>query len=347
VGKRQHFVPRFYLKAFGTTDRLINLYNIRRRRAINDVSLRDQCYTHNMYGADGAIEGALADLERIAARVIDGLREDPCPPVAGDAAHLGLLAFVILQLSRTEGARAAARAMAHELEDAVFEGTPPSELRMNEEQALTLMLGCVPEMLDTTRDLAITSVIAGQGEFLTSDNPAFKYNQYCEGVRHFGVTGTRARGLQIFLPLSPQLLLMFYDAGVYKVGTRRRAQVVQATQSDVFALNRLQFMNAQDNIFYHDRQVEDECQPLLDSVVKHRTSNRPRVVQATNTQNQRDVLLHQFWPMPQLNLRVSFVSIRRDARRIDLFERSQLFRDGRKASPERPGPGAIRFKVRR
>lgn len=347
MGKRQHFVPRFYLKAFGTTDRLINLYNLSRRRAIIDASLRDQCYTHNMYGADGVIEAALADLERLAAGVIDGLRTDPRPPLAGGPAPLSLLTFVVLQLARTEGARAAAIAMAREFEDAVFAGSPPKGFRMNSEESLFMMMQSVPEMLETARDLAATTVIAADGEFLTSDNPAFKYNQYCEGVRHFGVTGTKARGLQIFIPLSPRVLLMLYDAGVYRVGTRRHSQVVRATKGDIFALNRLQFMNAQHNVYYHDLTSAVHCPRLQDSVAQQRKSNRPRVIQAVNTLDERDVLLHQFWPMPQLNLALSFVDIRRNARRIDLFERAQLFRDGRKTNTERPGPGSLRFEVRR
>lgn len=57
--------------------------------------------------------------------------------------------------------------------------------------------------------------------FITSDHPVIRYNQFLEMRRHpGGNAGLAAKGLQVFLPLSPKHMLLFYDDWVYKVGGR-------------------------------------------------------------------------------------------------------------------------------
>ena len=74
-------------------------------------------------------------------------------------------------------------------------------------------------MKEAISDLKVHLVWSPHQVFLTSDNPIFKYNQYCEGVRFSGVTGGGSRGLQIFVPLSPYLHLILYDDRTYRVRT--------------------------------------------------------------------------------------------------------------------------------
>ena len=83
-------------------------------------------------------------------------------------------------------------------------------------------LQSLPAMLDAISDLHGHLLVSTTNDFITSDNPAFKYNQYCEEVQHMGITGALCSGLQIFLPLTPQLHLLLYDPATYKVRRSER-----------------------------------------------------------------------------------------------------------------------------
>jgi hypothetical protein len=229
---------------------------------------------------------------------------------------------------------------------AVFDGQVPAEFRTSKEEALAMILGAGPEVFSTMLDLAAVLILTRRPVFLTSDNPAFKYNQYCEGVRFVGVTGAKSKGLQVFLPLAPDMTLLLYDAAVYKVGSRRARGVVIANNQDVWALNRLQFVSAQDNVLFSEWELASSCKTLAQSVARARAASGPRVTKAYNVDNDRDVLLHQYSAMPQLDLKLSFVSVRKDARRIPLIERGQLFRHGRKTAIGVAGNNAVRFETR-
>src|SRR5687767_15030377 len=105
MGEKHHYVPRFYLTAFASAFRRINLFNLRRQIAIKDVSLRDQCYARHLYG-DNGVEQALATIESHAAAVIRGLISSRSVPRPGTADRAVLHMFVALQHVRTTGQRA-------------------------------------------------------------------------------------------------------------------------------------------------------------------------------------------------------------------------------------------------
>jgi hypothetical protein len=69
---------------------------------------------------------------------------------------------------------------------------------------------------------------------ITSDHPVVRCNQYFERHPSLSDSGLICRGLQIFLPLNPQYLLVLFDSDVYKVGGRNfRVTCVDATKDDV------------------------------------------------------------------------------------------------------------------
>jgi hypothetical protein len=71
---------------------------------------------------------------------------------------------------------------------------------------------------------------------------------------------------------------------------------------------------------------------------------------AVDVADEHSELLHQYWPMPQLGLRLSFLGIQRNARRIPLFGRARLVRGPYKTAPrqgESDGAEHRRFEVRK
>jgi hypothetical protein len=324
---RHHYVPRFYLRAFASSPRRIHLYNIRRDVVIRDASLRDQCHAHRLYGNNG-VEDAFAGIESRAARVLAALMcEVPEIPERGSSESQLLFTFLALQLRRTLGAAVGVREMSAAFNSAVFEGSSPPWFA-NADDAMELSLSAAQFMAHTLIDLAVQLVRAPEhSSFVTSDNPVFCYNLYCEGIVHSGVTGTRCGGFQLFFPLSPRVLLVAYDARVYKVGTRSGQRVALARERDVAELNRLQFVSAHRNVYFNDASISKTCGAMSQSVSRIRAQDKPRVVVAVDVDDDRSELVHQFRPMPDLGLRLSFVSIRKDARRIPLQERAHRHRD--------------------
>src|SRR5207237_4965802 len=89
--------------------------------------------------------------------------------------------------------------------------------------------------------------------FVISDHPVVLYNQYAEhhaDLQHcLGITGLAAKGLQMFLPLSPAVTLAVFDPSTYQYGGRERI-VVRAGPQDVTYLNRLQAIQGVKCIYF-------------------------------------------------------------------------------------------------
>ena len=349
MGKRHHFVPRFYLAAFSGAPRRINLFNLKRSQLIAEASLRDQCYVHRLYGSNDEIESALAQIEDLAAEVFRIMRNRHIVPGGGTPERDALMMFLGLQMARTTAAQANAVASSRLLANVAFDGSPPKEFETTADDAMRMMLAAAPTVVAAIRDLSVTLVLADSSgiSFVTSDNPVFKYNSYCEGITDFGVTGAIGRGLQLFLPVSPQLLIYLFDPVVYKLA-RTRSRLVSATRQDVEALNRLQLVGATENIYFAQRELGIWIGETASTIQPIRAVDKPRITRAVEEGNERSELLHEYWPMPQLGLQLSFVSIRPGLQRVPLLERIRQVRTPyRRETQTDDSSGVVRrFEVR-
>lgn len=320
-------MPKFYLNAFKSAEKRIHIFNIRRKLAVQDASLRDQCYAHRLYGEDDIVENALSKIEGVAARVIARIIETDSPPDAGSQDHYVLGVFLALQLNRTIAAISTAREMSRAMGRAAF-GDPQAEgFAPSDDEALAMALSAAPRMAETLQDLGMAVINSRPPDsFVTSDNPVVRYNTYCEGITFAGVTGSASSGFQLALPLSPRKLLLLYDRGVYRMGSWKSSKSVAANREDVRQLNRLQVLSANTNVYFHDWSLELGISSLSSKLASIRAGVRPRVNVAEEDLNERSQLIHQFWPMPQMNLDLSFIRIRRNARRISLHDRANSYR---------------------
>lgn len=343
MGRRHHFVPRFYLATFSSAPRRINILNLKRSQLILEASLRDQCYAHRLYGVDDAIEDTLAEFEGVSAKLFRTIRDRRLIPGGGTAERDVLMQFIGLQLARTTAAQANAMDTSRLMADVAFDGSPPDWYDLSSADAMRLTLSMGPMMAATIRDLSATLILSCPGHsFATSDNPAFRYNSYCEGITDSGVTGTQCRGLQIFLPVSPQLLLYLFDAAVYKLARSSR-HFVTATPEDMDDLNRIQLVGAHENVYFDTPALGSSLLRSASTVQSIRQVIGPRITKAVDVEDDRSELLHQYTPMPQLQLKLSFVSIRSNALRVPLFERVRQMRGPYKVRHRDTDPsGAVR-----
>lgn len=162
--------------------------------------------------------------------------------------------------------------------------------------------------------------------FMTSDNPVFKYNLYCESFTAGGTTGATSTGLLIFLPISPRFCLLLYDGSVYKVGRPGKQELIITTSADVNLINGMQYIGADANLYFSKGFSSDYFERLSATYGGARLEMGIRTIEAAEVGNPLNILVHQYRHIPNLHLSLSFLSIRRNARRVSLASRIKSYR---------------------
>ena len=251
--KRQHYVPRCYLKPFSlaSAGAAINLYNIPRSRAVRNAPVKGQCAKDYLYGNDLGLEHALQSFEGAYARVLRVVQTAAGQPTKQDLKLLQGFAYV--QYARTDMAMRRLRMMQEGMSNAICEGRPvmPPGLDLSDRALMLSSIQMCAELQEYIEDLKICIVKNETGsDFVTSDDPSiFTSRFYVQRLRKqsFGVCSS---GVLLFLPLTPRLLLMCYDGGVYTIPDKRGCYVSITSQADAFALNELQYLKAAENIYF-------------------------------------------------------------------------------------------------
>lgn len=147
-------------------------------------------------------------------------------------------------------------------------------------------------------------------KFITSDNPVVFRNPFLWNRKGLSNIGLATLGLQIFLPISPDALLMFYDEKIYKIGQKNSQEVSLADPRDIENLNDLQWLNAQENVYFNDQVLDAElhrgfnkCVPLR-NYFKTIVNEFPSVDVNEETQSS---LIQVSKPEHKIELKLSFV----------------------------------------
>lgn len=256
--KRQHFVPRFYLKWFTKEPRLINLYNWNHQKAIFNASLKEQCYVDYFYGADGRLESSLSEIEGFISNYFRAVNEEGFLPDRADGHHDLLLFWIVLQSCRTPYAAD----MLNELTDKMVKATLEhhkdvsqemlDKVKIHHTDPIKAVIGYKSPAYPLLRDLHMKLIVCPPGtEFITSDTPVVAHNQMMRWRSHIGnTTGLTWKGLQYFYPMSSRVLLMLYDPNVYIVGDRRKPWHLITEKQDVEEINVLTAANSYENIYF-------------------------------------------------------------------------------------------------
>ncbi len=100
--------------------------------------------------------------------------------------------------------------------------------------------------------------------FITSDNPIVTYNQFMEMKGHYtGATAIVAKGLQIFFPVYPRMMVCLYDPYVYKYGDDEKHTIVTESERDVDQFNTLQFLSSESQLYFNDFISEEYITSLV------------------------------------------------------------------------------------
>lgn len=257
--KNQHYVPQFYQRYFSSDGKMIGTFVVENKKYIPAAPIKNQASGDYFYSPNMKIEDALTSLEGLASTAINKLIDNPKKALPDEDA-MAIYVFTMIQFGRTkafadrmsvhanvsgttilktyiEAMRKTTRA--HEVEEITDEILDGVSIQLNEPGLHSL--GIIAEMIDVLGDLQpYGKVLINQTKkaFITSDNPSCLYDQHFEriGDLHYALGSC---GIQMYLPLTPNLAILYYDGDCYKVGDKKKHYVEITQESDVQELNKL------------------------------------------------------------------------------------------------------------
>lgn len=280
ITKNQHYVPQFLLNHFGWDAKKlkrINIFDTARATVRYNQAVKEVFSQNYFYDKDNSVENLLSnDIEAPAAAAID-------KSVNGQVSISGedrpaLLRFISALLYRTPQAKQKALSFINSFLESVVE----QSLKLNGLDSNEAAKG----RIEPKDPGGLVSMITLQGiidagmlidldfhiiknnttlEFCISDHPAFSYNWLYRDLEHPAVTSLTAKGLQIFLPLSPHLLLCLYDTQIYKYGKKNSCITEIFNAFDVEILNSFQIINSESIIGFNGKKGEASLRKLYTS----------------------------------------------------------------------------------
>lgn len=281
-------MPRFYLKLFSPSaeGKSINIYNINRANVIVNGNLEKQCYQDYFYGKEPKIEKALGVLEGECSQIFRDITETLSLPSNPSKAFLDILRYMVVQYFRTVYAAEELNEFVEKfVKHLMTKDLGAKQLSLTEEQMSSIKINInEPSLLALTTsylsywlliDLEAKLLrISSEHEFVTSDHPVVFYNQLMSFRRDGSNVGLAAKGLQIFFPVNPKLMVMLYDGSVYGVGLRHSRVLDLNSKDDIEQLNRLQYVSARENIYF--RNKDSDIIKSFDAAQHFRRSRKAR-----------------------------------------------------------------------
>jgi hypothetical protein len=271
--KNQHYIPKFYLKNFSyqNNKKQIGIFNLKSSFFYQRSKLKSQGSKNFFYGYDGVIEDWLSEIEGHLATFIRDINESLKPPKKHSEKHIELLAFINLTYLRNPVQIENIKASREQVKKRLLELDPTVDVNkfipeVSHESAIDTALSGVKDAIENTSDLAFKLLINKTSiPFISSDFPIVKYNQFLEERKwQHGKTGLGLMGLQIFVPINPELIIILYDSETYKVGTKKSDTLEITSRKDVDQFNSLQILNCIETVFFNEQINEHYIRGLYD-----------------------------------------------------------------------------------
>lgn len=263
-----HFVPQFYLKKFSNNNKSVGMYLFRDNKYIVHGSIKDNAYRKHLYGEDTEIEDALATYEGKWQSIISNIIQTKSINMSEEDYYL-LLSFILVSEART------AMVADHNNKEINVLADIACKMKHNKNNPIDIeyeipnlvpmqiAIEATPILLDLDAVLIINESNRG---FITSDNPVVRYNQFFIHRNYFLNHGLGHMGIQIFLPLNPEICLCIYDSVMYSNVTDSVIKIKSGSQ--INELNKLFLQNAYETIFFNNSMKES----FIKSLAKYRTN---------------------------------------------------------------------------
>lgn len=237
--RNQHYVPRCLMSAFakrgGGKKHQVHVFDKRTDRSFltatdNIFSQRD---FNTFEGADGTVlclEDGMAAIEDIAAPVLRKLVQERSLAAISEEERMALIVFVALQKVRGVGLRVQFKSMTEALRRRIqADGTDPdtvAQLREggDENLKLTSLQFVRDHLLEFTKHyldkVLVLHASPREHEFLLGDAAVVWANRRDTGP--YGNLGLGVVGIELYMPLSPNLALAFWCPSIVDIINRTR-----------------------------------------------------------------------------------------------------------------------------
>jgi hypothetical protein len=262
--KKQHYVPKLYLKFFSNFDKRthVGLYNLRTNLYLKSASIDGQNQEDYFYGKNTKIENAFSDLEnRIESIIREIIRTNSLPALDSED-YLCLLVYVMFQQNRTKLSALKIENLLNQVtqmikNDKFVPTVELAEIHHQYEYPGIASLENISELIDAVLDLKCKLLInKTEHPFITSDHPVVKWNQFLNQRKYPNPrTGLATKGLMLLFPISPNIIIAYFDSDVYSLGDDNDSVDV-LNENDVLILNLIQSYQCKELVFFN--QVIDE-----------------------------------------------------------------------------------------
>lgn len=256
--KRQHYVPKLYLKFFSKDGYHLFLYNSELDKLICS-NITDLCQSKYFYGSDLEVENSLEHIENEQAKVLTKIINQQSLDNLNDENKFFLLLFLLLQYTRTKKAR---DSTIEWIEDFFNDYILPysnlnSEIKIDYPAAHHLGMLTAYCGVELIRDLRPFLLLNNtEKSYICSDAPVVLHN-YIK-IKNKYCIGFQSPGLQIFCPLNEKIHLLLIDPLFYSLNVNDDHTIILTDDSDIDEINKLQIFNCLHNFFFSEEsQLED------------------------------------------------------------------------------------------
>lgn len=276
--KKQHYVPQFYLKNFTREDNTFSIYNVINNEIIQKAPYKSQCYENYYYGEDKEWELRLSKLEYESSKIINRIiNEESYYPNIKEIEILKK--FVIFQRYRTTYNEETIKIIYWETAKSILamqcyiDKVPITEelLELTKKQFEEKYQQNVPaegldmanNLVNRISDLELLVVRYNNlNNFLiSSDNPVIFYNNYMNRA-----VGLENAGLIVILPISPNKIILFFDAKMYQRYKGRKCIQLQ-NENEVKMLNVFQMLSANKIVYFSNYK---QSKQILNDFIKYK-----------------------------------------------------------------------------
>lgn len=277
--RKQHYVPKFYLRNFSENTKSIGMYLFKTNKIIEHASINDSLWEEYFYGEDAIVENKLAEWEGRWKEVISSIIElERLPDTERQLTWLRY--FILISSARTVKRGNQTNNEYTTLLRKILEIEEPElfeKIRNIDEDDLCVKLKCpalpfiavaqkaLPLIIDLEMKLLINRSAI---DYVTSDNPAVFYNQLFQEKNLSRGFGWGEYGIQFIIPISPRIAICMYDSEVYDI-----KENILSSDSTINKLNQL-FLNNSDEllVFKYDGDTEEKKVKLnyINSLVERR-----------------------------------------------------------------------------
>lgn len=339
--KNQHYVPQLYLRHFSTDEsqKTVGLFNLKNKRFVTHAPIKNQASRDYFYGEDGKTEGILGQIEGNASPILKEIIKSKQLPTYHSEQTVDLYVFCLLMKARTKNH---AVVMEDAMDDIMqtmlgydenmkkYAGQYRIQLQNAAAVSVHIALNAIKDAFDLKCKVLVNE---SRLPFITSDSPMTAYNQFLEQRRHpGGHYGLLTKGLQLFLPISPRICLMFFDEWAYRIGERKKNAIPIMDANDVEKLNSLQLIQCDEQLFFDGSVSEAYVTGLLSKYANKRQQKGSGIREAgrrIDEEGNERIMLHSFGKNDMLNLQFSFCNLTKKAKQHEMSDYAAQIRDER------------------